>query len=150
MINFTHLQQRRVDVMHVSIKYLKMCLKADEFQKMRLVGDLKVFEKGDWYTTVHNIEGDKGEELEVTSVQMEKPRDTHLWIPTMDQLMNSFSDTSAIFHFVAITNHWREASTIPYLSKIDDRSGEQLLFAWFMFQQCRKIWNGEEWVALTE
>lgn len=133
-----------------SDNYMSMCKEAVQIQKVRMDDSFEPFltlKKGDWYVIEdYSQPGLCSENVDV-AIQNVKMIYDHpvIWLPTMSQLKSLFSaGGNALEIFMAITDHWQKE--VPYLARIDEQSGEQLMLAWYMRQRHGLKWTGNSWV----
>jgi len=140
--------------MDVSKKYIKMCEKAKEIQK------LWKYENGDWYASQMTKEGyfigvvSKDYEKLCSNTQVEAPyyqeySEYCIWLPRQDQLQEIIIDKykdyeedkyiQLTFEFYAFIGSGRKRKGIRKLYSM-----EQLLLAFVMYKRYGKIWNDKE------
>lgn len=119
-------------------QYVEMC-RTSNMQWYKITGDEKHFELGDWYYD---------DELKLFSIYPEDSStrrvEQEIWLPTQSQIQEYMNHDNVIWNMCSIVDQWRKDA--KYLSRIDQKSGEQIFLAAYMKWKFCKEWNGEKWV----
>ena len=139
--------------MNITERYIIMCEKAEEIQKIwiPIVGDW--LWKGSKYLQIEDACG------LITDINFQKNEE--VWLPRQDQLQEMLNEailaryikvtaisTSMFYNRIKALQLWIKLSCEKnhYADKLLGFSGEQLWLAFVMYEKYNKIWNGEDWV----
>jgi len=150
--------------MDTTVKYVKMCEKAEEIQKrkprmftvtMNNLQRYSIFESmkmnhfgkgiccdgysGNWWCISRKYDG---------RTVWEVKEDGFIWLPRQDQLQEiRLKDSAKDFHYIlGEFADWHEENFVNIFSKQKLTSMEQLWLAFVMEKEYKKIWNREEWI----
>ncbi len=132
--------------MDTSQRYIEMCRKAEEIQSSPL-------RKTNGSVVYHPQHGVR---LLYWSDHHGSPPEYYLHSPTIflprqDQLQEMvrdkyISDPALLSFFNLFVERFAET----FLSPIHEKSMEELWLTFVMYERCKKIWNGQEWVKEEE
>ena len=149
--------------MDTSETYIKMCEKAVEIQKQRLIGF--DWQEGDWYhwwsdvndSVKYNDDQVLSENFSYEWCEEEKREVNNIWLPRQDQLQEMVAmDTCSYISFPVLllsslgefTNRGLAPDEGWNDYALSFTSMEQLWLAFVMKEKYNKTWNGEDWVCL--
>ena len=146
--------------MDTTEKYVKMCEKAEEIQKLSFIGH------GDWYAYLRHKEGkdwppvEHSPIVELITVNRDDGKSSHVfndsiehcWLPRQDQLQEILwisGKQNNPYHLAYEVSKFgieSKANEIKGHGYADAKSMEQLWLAFIMKEKYQKIWNGEDWI----